>query len=60
MFQRLIVEDWQRVLAVLSIVIFLGCFIVIAVRAIRMPKKKLKHLESLPLADDTHPHERSD
>jgi hypothetical protein len=59
MFQRIVVEEWQRVLSVLSILIFLASFLVITVRAMRMPKRKLQHLESLPLADDTHPHERT-
>lgn len=59
MFQRIFVEDWQRVLSVLSISIFLCCFLMIAIRALRMPKQKLRYLESLPLADDTHSHEKT-
>lgn len=59
MFQRILVEEWQRVLSVMSIAIFLVCFLIIALRAMRMPKQKLQHLESLPLADDTQPHERT-
>jgi hypothetical protein len=59
MFQRILIEEWQRALSVLSILIFLGCFLVITARAMRMPKKKLQHLESLPLADDTQSHERT-
>lgn len=59
MFQRIIVEEWQRVLSVLSILIFVGCFLVIALRALRLPRQRVQHLESLPLADDTHAHERT-
>lgn len=59
MFHRILVEEWQRVLSLFSVLIFFGCFLLIALRALRLPKKQAEHLASLPLADDTLPHERT-
>jgi hypothetical protein len=57
MFQRIIVEEWQRVLTVVSIAIFFTTFVVTALRTWRMPRERLQHLENLPLRDDAKPHE---
>lgn len=59
MFQRIFVEEWQRVLSIASILIFFVCFLAIALRAWRLPRPQVQRLESLPLADDTHPHEET-
>jgi len=48
-FQRINVEQWQRVLSIVSMMLFLCTFIVILVCSIGMPRAKLNHLETLPL-----------
>ena len=56
MFHRVIVEEWQRVLSVLSITLFFAVFIINFIRVRRMPRATIAHLESLPLASDAHDH----
>lgn len=57
MFHRILVEEWQRVLTVISIGIFFVTFVAIALRARRMPAESIRHLENLPLENDTNAHE---
>lgn len=52
MFHRILVEDWQRALSILSITLFLAVFIVHSIRVRRMSDKNIAHLENLPLEDD--------
>ena len=54
MFHRVIVEEWQRALSVLSITLFFAVFIINFIRVRRMPRATIVHLESLPLAPDAH------
>ena len=57
MFHRILVEEWQRVLTVISFSIFMFTFAIIALRAWRMPREIVRRLENLPLENDTHHHE---
>lgn len=57
MFRRILVEDWQRVLSMVSIGIFFVTFILTTIRTWRTPRERLHHLENLPLGDDVKPHE---
>jgi len=57
MFHRILVEEWQRVLSIVSIAIFFVTFLVTAIRIWRTPREHLQHLENLPLGDDAKPHE---
>ena len=54
MFQRIFVEEWQRGFSLLAFLIFLGVFLLVVVRAFRMSRHKLHHLENLPLEKDDH------
>jgi cbb3-type cytochrome oxidase subunit 3 len=54
MFKRLIVEEWQRLLAISSFAIFFLCFLINALRVMRMPHRQIEEIETLPLADDAH------
>jgi hypothetical protein len=54
MFHRIIVEDWQRALSVVSIVLFFAVFVVHTVRVRRMSRERIAHLERLPLEPDDH------
>jgi hypothetical protein len=49
MFRRLLVEDWQRTLTMVSFAIFFVTFLATALRTWRMPRERLRHLENLPL-----------
>ena len=57
MFHRILVEEWQRLLTVISFSIFLVTFVAIALRTRRMPAESIRHLENLPLEKDTNAHE---
>jgi hypothetical protein len=54
MFQRILVEEWQRMLSALSIVLFFAVFIIHAIRVRRMSRQRIAHLENLPLQNDDH------
>jgi hypothetical protein len=56
-FNRINVEQWQHVLSIVSLMLFLCTFIVILACSIGMPRKKLNHLETLPLEGDSSDHE---
>lgn len=57
MFHRILVEEWQRVLTLVSFSIFFVTFLVTAFRTWRTPRERLQHLENLPLGDDARPNE---
>lgn len=54
MFHRILVEDWQRGLSILSITLFFSVFIIHLLRVRRMSAKSVARLENLPLANDDH------
>ena len=54
MFHRILVEDWQRALSILSITLFFSVFIIHFIRVRRMPRETVAHLENLPLENDDH------
>ena len=52
MFHRIIVEDWQRVLSVVSITLFFAVFVINFIRVRRLPRETVAHPENLPLQKD--------
>ncbi len=54
MFHRILVEEWQRALSILSIALFLAVFVINFIRVRRMPRETVAHLENLPLENDDH------
>jgi hypothetical protein len=54
MFHRILVEEWQRALSILSITLFFSVFVIHFIRVRRMPREDVAHLESLPLENDDH------
>ena len=54
MFHRIVVEEWQRALSVMSILLFFSVFIIHSIRVRRMSGESIAHLESLPLENDDH------
>jgi hypothetical protein len=54
MFHRILVEDWQRALSVMSITLFFGVFLIHLIRVRRMSRETVARLENLPLENDDH------
>jgi hypothetical protein len=54
MFHRILVEEWQRALSVLSITLFFAVFVIHFIRVRRMSRESIARLESLPLENDDH------
>ncbi len=54
MFRRILVEDWQRALSILSITLFFAVFIIHFIRVRRMSRDTIARLEKLPLEPDDH------
>ena len=55
MFRRLLVEEWQATLTIVSFVIFFTVFALTLVRCWRMPRQYSDHMEHLPLEkENTH------
>lgn len=54
MFHRVIVEEWQRVLSIVSILLFFAVFILHFFRVRRIPRETIHHMENLPLEKDNH------
>jgi hypothetical protein len=54
MFHRILVEEWQRALSILSITLFFAVFVVHFIRVRRMPRETVARLEALPLENDDH------
>ena len=52
MFRRLLVEEWQATLTVVSFLIFFIVFALTLIRCWRMPRPYAEHMESLPLQKD--------
>ena len=52
MFHRIIVEEWQRVLSVVSITLFFAVFVINFLRVRRLARETVAHLEKLPLEND--------
>lgn len=57
MFHRIIVEEWQRILSAIGILLFFIVFVSIVIRTFRMSRQKVQHLASLPLNDAPDSHE---
>ncbi len=54
MFHRIIVEEWQRVLSIMSIALFFAVFVIHFIRVRRIPRETIAHMEKLPLEYDEH------
>ena len=54
MFHRILVEEWQRALSIMSICIFFAVFSVNLLRIRRLSRTSIKRLENLPLEKDDH------
>lgn len=54
MFHRILVEEWQRALSVMSITLFFSVFVIHFIRVRRMSRETVAHLEKLPLENDEH------
>jgi hypothetical protein len=54
MFHRIIVEEWQRVLSIVSITLFFAVFVIHFIRVRRIPSETINHMENLPLENDDH------
>lgn len=54
MFRRLLIEEWQNVLSIISFSIFFAVFVLTLLRLWRTPRTVVEHLENLPLENDTH------
>jgi len=50
-FHRINIEQWQHVFSIVSLMLFLCTFVIILVFSMGMSRKKLNHLETLPLDD---------
>jgi hypothetical protein len=60
MFQRIATEEWHFWIKAGTSLFFFLVFVGIVVRAILMPKAKVRHMESLPLEDGTEHHGKKD
>lgn len=54
MFRRIVVEEWQSILAIASLLTLFIAFLFIVWKARRMSSQEVQRLENLPLQDDTH------
>jgi len=54
-FHRLEFEKWIHLMPQIGLGIFFTLFALAVLRTLLMPKKKLRHLESLPLENDEKP-----
>ncbi|MDR3401093.1 MAG: hypothetical protein P4L99_01240 [Chthoniobacter sp.] len=53
LFHRVLVEDWQRALTIISFGIFALVFLLTLARAMRLRRDQVHHLENLPLENDS-------
>ena len=53
MSSRVDFDAWQLVFPVIGFALFAGLFIWLFIRAVRMKKPSLDHLENLPLEEET-------
>lgn len=54
MFRRILIEDWQRSASLLGWALFVFVFVSSVVRAFRMSRQQVRHLESLPFEKESH------
>jgi len=54
MFHRILVEEWQRMLSIVSITLFFAVFVIHFIRVRRMSRDTIARLEKLPLENDDH------
>jgi hypothetical protein len=54
MFHRILVEEWQRALSIMSICLFFAVFSVNLLRVRRLSRASIERLENLPLEKDDH------
>lgn len=52
MFRRLLVDNWQTALTIVSFAIFFVTFAAVLIRTLRTPRKQIARIENLPLEDD--------
>ena len=52
MFRRLLVENWQTTLTLVSFAIFATVYIVVLIRAWRATQEEIARLAQLPLEDN--------
>ena len=57
MFHRILVEEWQRVLTMISVGIFFTTFVITVLRVWRTPRETIRRMENMPLEKDTNDHE---
>lgn len=55
MFKRIILEDWQHYVPLVSFTVTFGIFAYAVVRAIFLKKEKVERLSRLPLEDSAPP-----
>lgn len=60
MIQRLQFDDWVAAAKVVASILFFILFVWILVRTVAMPRHRVRHMKSLPLADERKQHERRD
>jgi hypothetical protein len=49
MFQRVIHQDWAAIIPIISFIVTAGVFILVTVRALRLPKSRRERIARLPL-----------
>ena len=52
MFRRILVENWQTVLTVVSFAIFAAVFLAVLIRTWRAPRDQIDRIARLPLDND--------
>jgi cbb3-type cytochrome oxidase subunit 3 len=52
MFRRLLVDNWQTALTIVSFAIFFITFAAVLIRTLRTPRNQIARIENLPLEDD--------
>jgi hypothetical protein len=55
MFHRVLVEEWQRILTLISFTLFFSVFLLNLIRVLRMPKSEVHRLGSMPLDHASSP-----
>ncbi len=54
MFHRIVLEEWQRSLALLGWVLFAAVFLGSTLAALLLPRDHIRKLEHLPLEEEPH------
>ena len=52
MFRRILIENWQTTLTLVSFAIFGAVFVSVIIRTWLMPREKLNKIANLPLEND--------